>query len=838
MVFRVGVAPGQWLQLDDVVVTDRTMPDGEVVRLSGLVTEIRAVHEGARFGSDVFLIADGLLPAADLRGGRGDDHPHRARDVRAAAAGHAGAPGRRRRARHRPVLRPHGGQAARSGSAATASRSTPTSSSSTAPRGAHVNISGISGVATKTSYATFLLYSLFRSGVLGAEAANTKALVFNVKGEDLLFLDQPNIRLTDDDRDALRAPRAAGRAVRQRGRATPRPAGSDPQRRARRVEPRAAACTPSTGRSRSSAPSSCCRSCSPTPRTSASSTRWWCTTSPPSWRATASRSATTARGPSTAPTLRTYEDLVDLVVDRVTDEDDRARVGRAGRRHGHHQRLHPPAAVVAAPAWRPLVRADVARRPVHRISTSDAQVTVVDLHNLHDRAQRFVVGVTLQKAFEDKEQRGSPRPLTFVVLDELNKYAPARGQLADQGDPARRGRAGPQPRHDPGRRPADGQRGRAAGHRQLGAAGRRPARRRRGGPARVRLPARGPPPAGHDRQAGHDVREPARDPRAAGDRVPVPGVGHAPVGDHVGAGPRRPRPPTTSSTGCSRCGSSTPPTGTWARCSRASTACPSSAPCWPRSSASPPTRRSTWWSSRATCSSRRHRRPRPSGSPSRRCWRCGPPAPTWWSIAGNHDNADAFEAVRPVFAAAGITVLGRPCPPDAGGVVRARRRPHGRAGAAGAAAVHVAARHRAGRRPVRRRRRRRQRPLRRAPGAGRRPASPPGFDAGAVNVLVAHGTVTGARFGGGEREAQSIFDYHVPADVFPATALLRRPRPPPPHAGGAGPLPGVVLGLARSPSTSARRRPSPSVLVVDAAPGAPARVRRGRAAARRGGCAP
>ena len=28
-------------------------------------------------------------------------------------------------------------------------------------KGAHVNISGISGVATKTSYATFLLYSLF-----------------------------------------------------------------------------------------------------------------------------------------------------------------------------------------------------------------------------------------------------------------------------------------------------------------------------------------------------------------------------------------------------------------------------------------------------------------------------------------------------------------------------------------------------------------------------------------------------------------------------------------------------------------------------------------------------
>ena len=56
-------------------------------------------------------------------------------------------------------------------------------------RGAHVNISGISGVATKTSYATFLLYSLFHSGVLDESSLNTKALIYNVKGEDLLFLD-------------------------------------------------------------------------------------------------------------------------------------------------------------------------------------------------------------------------------------------------------------------------------------------------------------------------------------------------------------------------------------------------------------------------------------------------------------------------------------------------------------------------------------------------------------------------------------------------------------------------------------------------------------------------
>ena len=53
-------------------------------------------------------------------------------------------------------------------------------------RGAHVSISGISGVATKTSFALFLLHSIFRSGALGARAVNAKALVFSVKGEDLL----------------------------------------------------------------------------------------------------------------------------------------------------------------------------------------------------------------------------------------------------------------------------------------------------------------------------------------------------------------------------------------------------------------------------------------------------------------------------------------------------------------------------------------------------------------------------------------------------------------------------------------------------------------------------
>ncbi|OWY61408.1 ATPase, partial [cyanobacterium TDX16] len=52
------------------------------------------------------------------------------------------------------------------------------------------------------------------------------------------------------------------------------------------------------------------------------------------------------------------------------------------------------------------------------------QVTVVDLHNLNDRAKRFVVGVVLRKLFDEKERSGQARPIHYVVLDELNKYAP------------------------------------------------------------------------------------------------------------------------------------------------------------------------------------------------------------------------------------------------------------------------------------------------------------------------------------------------------------------------------------------------------------------------------
>src|SRR4051794_34597583 len=62
LTFWVAVTPDAFLQLDDVVVTVRELPDGTAVAVAGVVTAVRARHEGAAFDSDVFAIAEGMLP--------------------------------------------------------------------------------------------------------------------------------------------------------------------------------------------------------------------------------------------------------------------------------------------------------------------------------------------------------------------------------------------------------------------------------------------------------------------------------------------------------------------------------------------------------------------------------------------------------------------------------------------------------------------------------------------------------------------------------------------------------------------------------------------------------
>lgn len=63
------------------------------------------------------------------------------------------------------------------------------------PEGAHLNVSGISGLAAKTSYSMFLLNAIQQK--FGEDVA---MIFFNVKGRDLLAIDEPNDSLSNEDK--------------------------------------------------------------------------------------------------------------------------------------------------------------------------------------------------------------------------------------------------------------------------------------------------------------------------------------------------------------------------------------------------------------------------------------------------------------------------------------------------------------------------------------------------------------------------------------------------------------------------------------------------------------
>jgi exonuclease SbcD len=191
-------------------------------------------------------------------------------------------------------------------------------------------------------------------------------------------------------------------------------------------------------------------------------------------------------------------------------------------------------------------------------------------------------------------------------------------------------------------------------------------------------------------------------------------------------------------------------------------------------------------------------------------------------IAGNHDHGPTFEAYRPLMGVAGITLAGAVRPPDKGGVIRFRARSDG-------ADVQVAVLPFLTQRYA----------VRAAEIVAQTPSEnvraydemirqvvaslTSGFSDGTVNMLMSHLTCVGGVFGGGERAAQSIFEYSVPATIFPVSAhyvalghLHRRQSLPahcPVHYSGSP----IAVDFGEQDNTSV-------VCVVEARPSVPARV--------------
>jgi len=190
-------------------------------------------------------------------------------------------------------------------------------------------------------------------------------------------------------------------------------------------------------------------------------------------------------------------------------------------------------------------------------------------------------------------------------------------------------------------------------------------------------------------------------------------------------------------------------------------------------------------------------------------------------IAGNHDHGGTFEAYRPLMGEVGITLVGQPRAPEQGGVVRFRAR----SGEDVQVAVLPFLTQRYAVRAAE--------IVSQTPSENVRAydemvrqvvvALTAGFSGDAVNLLMSHLTCIGGTFGGGERSAQSIFEYSVPAAIFPVAAhyvalghLHRRqslPAPCPVHYSGSP----IAIDFGEQDNTSV-------VCLVEASPSVPARV--------------
>jgi len=257
-------------------------------------------------------------------------------------------------------------------------------------RGAHINIAGISGVATKTSYALFLLYSLFHS----AAGKNSRAILFNVKGDDLLYLDKPNAELSAKQREVyklLGLPCQPFEEVAYHG--VDRPLWTLNEFAQYGFLRHMLAETEQTGVLEFALD-----------------------------RVVENlRDAALA---SVAPGLvvggKSVADLPALV-DFLEAESDEPKSGwfenvATGTRRALVRRLKAMCPQVAA-----LVGEDGCFDPFERA------MNVVDVHELTDRARAFVLGSVLKTVFVARESMEDHFPTTYLMVDELNKYAPREG---------------------------------------------------------------------------------------------------------------------------------------------------------------------------------------------------------------------------------------------------------------------------------------------------------------------------------------------------------------------------------------------------------------------------
>jgi DNA repair protein SbcD/Mre11 len=191
--------------------------------------------------------------------------------------------------------------------------------------------------------------------------------------------------------------------------------------------------------------------------------------------------------------------------------------------------------------------------------------------------------------------------------------------------------------------------------------------------------------------------------------------------------------------------------------------------------------------------------------------------------AGNHDNPRQLDVFRPLLGELGITVVGQPRRPSDGGQVEVTTRSGERARVAVLPFIsqrHAISASQAMTQTEADRNREYADNLKAMVDA-----LTEGFEAsGAVNLLMTHATLVGGTRGGGERESQTVFEYALPATLFPSHLhyaalghLHRRqtiPGPAPLHYSGSP----LQVDFGEGENTSV-------VVIVDVTADTPARTK-------------
>ncbi|BAN04387.1 ATP-binding protein [Ilumatobacter coccineus] len=451
------------LALDTFVVSAQRLVDGSVLFHYGIISEVSGRIEGAEMTTDTARFAAATLPGQRFRRAEVTwirTHPEKYLPPASGSPIWIAEDLHRRRAlfvdkmdaneaipigldmNNQPVFLPY--------------------SFLNGDRGAHASISGKSGVATKTSYALFLLYMLFETnnGVT-ARAGNPhdRALLFSVKGSDLCVIDKANNRFHADDEMGAEAMDQWEALIGTRNPAPFSDVGVFAP--AQDAAPGAEAVAEISVRDRRDthaygwSPASFVtqgllefvfddlesgqlsfieqvvrlqllrwawplagdtqgrivlanpdlQPGDPVPSTWESASRHW---------RTVKRDGLPAGDGLVVTSL---DDIVEFVADRVLDSSaafDPAWVGGVsqGTCQAFVRRLWK-----STPRLRRLIRAGLTEVELEQ------QVSVIDVHVLHTDAQRFVVAAVLARVWSQHENSTAPGR-TFVVLDELNKYAP------------------------------------------------------------------------------------------------------------------------------------------------------------------------------------------------------------------------------------------------------------------------------------------------------------------------------------------------------------------------------------------------------------------------------